>query len=70
MCGGQVELLQQRLSGVTLQGGKTKLFSFIMPDDKLHTTVAKIAYAVKKYNGVGYIHQAKIVHSSARRGKG
>ena len=60
MCGGQVELLQQRLSGVTLQGGKTKLFFFIMPDDKLHTAIAKIAYAVKKYNRVGCIHHAKV----------
>ena len=37
-----------------------KPFFFIMPDDKLHTAIAKIAYAVKKYNRVGCIHHAKV----------
>jgi hypothetical protein len=35
---------------------------FIFPYYKLHAAVAKIAYAVKKYNRVGYIiHSAKII---------
>ena len=56
----QLELLQQCFSCLALQGGVMKPFFFIMPDDKLHTAIAKIAYAVKKYNRVGCIHHAKV----------
>ena len=40
------------------------MFFFISPYYKLHTAVAKIAYAIKKYNRVDRsIHRAKIIQS-------
>jgi hypothetical protein len=53
--------VQQNLSCFRLQGGKTKDVFFILPEQKIYGAITKIAYTVKKNNGMFWFHGTNVM---------
>lgn len=61
MTGRKLKRLQDLLTSIRLLRSKTKDFLFILPDNKIHHPIAKIANTVKQNNGM--IHPVKLLQT-------